>query len=197
MLRHHATVRGSGHGRQHGGETGIAPEYFEHHEALVGPGASPQAVGHGNGACHAGAEADTVVGAGNIVVHRLGNGYHLHAFLIKAYAVAQRVIPANRDEVVDAKPIQILENFCGQIVALVVVSGLQVSGDAGFLHLAGIGARGMQERTAGAARAIDQVFRQCLKIFTVVIVLFADSIDQPSPSPADTDDFAALAQSRP
>ncbi len=58
-------VRSSGHGGQQGSESGIPAEYFEHHEALVRSSAGPQAVGHGNGARHAGAEANTVVGAGN------------------------------------------------------------------------------------------------------------------------------------
>jgi len=39
MLWNHATVRGPSHSRQHGGEAGVPAEYFEHHEALVGPGA--------------------------------------------------------------------------------------------------------------------------------------------------------------
>src|SRR5208283_1094068 len=155
MFRDHAAVRGPGHGWKHGGETSITSENFEDQEAFVGAGAGTQAVGHGNGASDAGAEADAVVGTGNIIVHGLGNGDDLHAFLIKANAVAQRVIAANRDQVVDSQPIEILQNLWSQIVLLGVVGGLQMNRNARLLYLARIGARAMKERAAGAAGTVD------------------------------------------
>ncbi len=181
------------HGRQHRCKPGVTAKHFENHEALVRSGAGSQAVRHGNGARHSGAETDAVVGAGNIVVHGLRNGDHLHALLIQAYAVAQRVIPANGDEIVDAKPAQIFQHFRGQVVRLGAINRLEVSRNAGLLHLAWIGSRGVQERTAGAACAVDQIFRQRLKVLAVVVIFFANDVDQPGPPPANANHLAALA----
>jgi hypothetical protein len=82
VFRDYAAVRGSSHGRQHGGEPGIAAEDFEHQESFMRACAGAEAVGHRYGSGHARTEADTVVRAGNIIVHGLGDGDHLHTFLI-------------------------------------------------------------------------------------------------------------------
>ena len=126
MLGDDAAVGGARHGRQHGGEAGIAAEDLQHQEALVRAGRGAQAVGHLDGARDAGAEADAVVGAGHVVVHRLGNGDDLDAFLVQAHAVAERVVAADRDEVVDAQPFEVLQHLRRQVVALGVVLVLQV-----------------------------------------------------------------------
>ncbi len=125
-----AAVGGSGHGGQHGGESGIASEDFEDEEALVGTGGGAQAVGHLDGAGDARAEADAVIGARDIVVHRLGDGDDLDAFLIEADAVAKCVVAADRDEVFDAKPLEILDDFRREVVLLGGVAGLEMRGDA-------------------------------------------------------------------
>jgi len=194
VLGNHAAVRGSGHRGEHGSETGITAEDFQDQEAFVGAGTGAQAVGHGNGARHAGAKTDAIVGAGNIIVHGFGNGDHLHTFLVKTDAVAKRVIATDRDEVVDAEPIQVFQNFRGQVVLLGVVGGLQMNRNAGLLYLAGIGAGAMQEGAAGAAGAVDQILRQHLEVFAIVVVFFADNVDQSRPAAADANHFAALAQ---
>ena len=116
VLGNHATVGGPGHGRQHGGETGVTTKDLEHHEAFVGSGRSPQPVGHLDGAGDAGAESDAVVGSRDVVVHGLRNCHDFHAFLVQAHAVAQGVIAADRDQVLDAEPLQVLQNFGRQIV---------------------------------------------------------------------------------
>src|SRR5207248_11613287 len=71
-LWNNAAIGGPRHGRKHGGESCVAAENFQNHEALVGAGGGPQAIDHLNGASDAGAEADAVVGARNVVVHGLG-----------------------------------------------------------------------------------------------------------------------------
>ena len=125
----------------------------------MGTCAGAQAVGHGNSAGHAGAEADTVVGAGNVIVHRLRNGDDLHAFLIEPHTVAQRVVSSDGDEVIDAQPVQILEHFRGQVVFFGVVSGLQMRRHAGLTDPAGIRTGRMQERAASPSGAVDQILR--------------------------------------
>ena len=52
----------------------------------------------------------------------------------------------------------------------------------------------MQERAAGAAGAVDDFFGQDLKVVAVVVVLFADDVDQARPSAAQADHLIALAQ---
>jgi hypothetical protein len=69
-----------------------------------------------------------------------------------------------------------------------------VNGNGGLFYFAGIGARAVEERSAGAAGAVDQILGQRLEIFAVVIILFADHVDQPRPAATDADYFAALAQ---
>jgi len=50
----------------------------------MGAGGGAEAVDHLNGARDAGAEADAVVGAGDVVVHGLGNADDFEAFLVEA-----------------------------------------------------------------------------------------------------------------
>ncbi len=157
-------------------------------------GRGPQVVGHGDGAGDAGAEPDAVVGARHVVVHGLGNGDHLEAFLVKAHAVAQRVIAADGNQEVDPQPGQILQHLGRQVVFFFFVCGLQVGRDIFLLHLPGIGARAVQESSAGAAGAVDQLFGQGLNVVAVVVVLLADNIDQSAPSSAHADHLVALAQ---
>ncbi len=122
VFRDHAAVGCAGHGGQHGGEAGIAPKHLQHQEALVRAGDGAQAVGQLDGAGDAGAEADAVIGAGHIVIHRLGDGDDLDALLVQAHAVAQRIIAADGDQVIDAQEIQVLEHLGGQIVVVFVDS---------------------------------------------------------------------------
>jgi len=111
-----AAIGGTGHGGKHGGEAGVAAEDFEDHEALVGAGGGAQAVDHLDGARDARAEADTVVGAGDVIVHGLGNANDLEAFLVEANAVAEGVVAADGDKRVDAEPGEILEDFGSEVV---------------------------------------------------------------------------------
>ena len=60
---------------------------------------------------YTGAEPDAVIGCRNIIIHGLGYPYHLHAFLIQAYPIAQRVIAADRDQIVDPELVKIVEHF--------------------------------------------------------------------------------------
>ena len=74
----------------------------------MGAGGGPQAIDHLNGASDAGAEADAVVGARNVVVHGLGDANDAEAFFMEADSVAQRVVAADGNERVDPEPGKIL-----------------------------------------------------------------------------------------
>ena len=107
----------------------------------MGTGGSAERVRHLDRAGDAGAEADAVIGAGNIVVHGLGDGDDANPFLVEAHAVAERVVSADRNHVLDAQPRQILQNLGRQVVLLRVVLALKMFGHAVLADAAGIRTR--------------------------------------------------------
>ena len=157
-------------------------------------GGSAQPVRHLDDARDAGTETDAVVRARNVVVHRLRNRDDLHAFLEQPHRVAERVVAADRDEVLDAEPFQVLQHLRGKIVALGLVAFAKMSRHILFLHAAGIGPRRMQECAASAAGAIDSFFGELLVIVGIVEIFFANHIDQALPSAAQANDLVPLAQ---
>ena len=54
----------------------------------------------------------------------------LNALLVEAHAIAERVIAADGDQIVDAQEIQVLEHLGGQVVDLVLVLIPQVFRDS-------------------------------------------------------------------
>src|SRR5436309_1641395 len=52
----------------------------------------------------------------------------------------------------------------------------------------------MEKRAAGASRAIDDLFRQDLKVVAVVSLLIAQDTDRAEPAAADSDNVIAFAQ---
>src|SRR5216683_1996722 len=188
-----AAISSAGHGGKHGGEAGVAAEDFEDHETLVRTGGGAEAVDHLNGARDAGAEADTVVGAGDVVVHRFRDADDFEAFLVEANAVAEGVIATDGNERVDAEPSEIREDFGSEVVLLRGEFVFEMSRDAGLADTAGIGAGRMEKGTAGAAGAIDDFFVEKRKIIGVVVILLADHIHEASPAVANADDLVAFA----
>src|ERR1700693_4288575 len=98
------TIGGASHGGKHGGKTGVAAEDFEDHETLVRTRRGAESVGHLNGARDAGAKADAVVGARDVVVHGLGNSNDANAFLVQTDSVTEGVVTADGNHVFDAEP---------------------------------------------------------------------------------------------
>jgi len=189
-----AAVRGSGHSGKHGGEASVAAENFEDQETFVRAGRGAQIVGELNGAGDAGAETDTVIGAGDVVVHGLGDGDDFETFLVQPHAVAEGVIAADGNHVVDAEPFEIFQHFRSEIVSLSMILALEVFGDVGFAGAARIGARGMEKSAAGASGAIDDILGEYLEILGVVVGLVAHHLDQAAPAMAKTDDLVAFAE---
>src|SRR5208337_386217 len=111
-----AAIGRARHRGKHGGEASIAAEDFEDKEAFVGTGRSAQGVGHLNTAGDTSAEADAVVGAGDIVVHGLGDGDNAHVVLIEAYDITERIVAADGDHVIDVEPGQVLQDLGREIV---------------------------------------------------------------------------------
>src|SRR6266436_249091 len=195
VLRNDAAIGGTGHGGKHGGETRVPAEDLNHHETLVRAGRGAETVDHLNGACDAGAEADAVVGAGNIIVHGLGNADDFEAFFVEANAVAKRVVSADGDESVDAQPSEIFEDFRGEVVFLSGEFVFQMRGDAGLGDAAGIGPGRVEESATGAVGAIDRLFVKEEKIVRVVVILLADHIHKAGPAMTNADNLVAFANS--
>src|SRR6267143_2157684 len=67
-------------------------------------------------------------------------------------------------------------------------------GDVALAGAARVGTRGVQESTAGATGAIDDVFGEQLEILRVVVGFVAHHFNQTAPSVAEADDLIALAE---
>ena len=123
---------------------------------------STQAVRHFDSAGDTGTEANTIIGSRHIIVHGLGNGHGLDAFLMEALRITQRVVATDRNEAIDSEEVQVLENLRGDVVDLVRVLVAQVLGDDGARQVTRPGARRVEKRAAGPARLVDDVFGQNL-----------------------------------
>jgi hypothetical protein len=73
--------------------------------------ADVRSVGHLYRTGDTGAEADAIVRSGNVIIHGLGNGNHLHPLLVEMHTVAQGIIPAYRNEKINAQPLEVLDNL--------------------------------------------------------------------------------------
>src|SRR5205807_6590824 len=97
-------IGGASHGGKHGGKAGVAAKDFEHHEAFVGAGRSAKAVDHLNGAGDAGAEANAIVRARDVIVHGLGDADDFEALFVQTNTVAERIVAADGNESVNPEP---------------------------------------------------------------------------------------------
>jgi hypothetical protein len=192
VLGNDATVGSTGHGREHGGIAGVTAEHFDDHETLVRTGGGAEVIDKLKSAGDACAEADTVVSAGDVVVHGLGNGDDFESFFMEPDAVTECVIAADGDERVYAQPREILEDFGGEIVFLCGEIVFQMCRDVGFANAAGIGTRGMEKSAAGARRAVNDFLRKHQEIIGIVVILFADHLNKASPTMPEADDLIAF-----
>ena len=76
------------HCGEHGSKAGIATEDFQHHDAFMGTGRSPQCICHVDGPGYTGAETDAVISTWHIIVHCFGNGNNFESLLVQPYTVA-------------------------------------------------------------------------------------------------------------
>jgi hypothetical protein len=63
-------------------------------------------------------ETDAVLGVAHVIVHGLRNGNDLDAELVELGSIAQRVIPADRDQVFDAESREIGNHLAGEVPSL-------------------------------------------------------------------------------
>ena len=152
-----------------------------------------QAVRQLDGACHARAEADAVVGAVHVVVHRLRYADHVDPFVVEAPAVTERIVSTDRNEHVDADVLEIRQHILCDVVDRLVVA-TEVLRHALARQVTRSGARRMKEGAARAPGAIDDGFGEDLDVLAVVGFRVADVVDEPRPTAPDADDAVSLAE---
>ncbi len=105
-------------GRVQRGEAGVAAEDAEDADALMRADGAALAVDRVLGPGDGGGEADAVFGALDVVVHGLGHGDDVHAGVMQRAAVAQRVVAADGDEVVQPQRLDVVHHQGRDVVAV-------------------------------------------------------------------------------
>ena len=108
----------------------VAAEHLHDGEALVRAGARAQLVDEVHRAGDGGGEADAVVGAVDVVVHRLRDGDDRDALVGQAQRERERVVAADRHQRVDAQPFEHAEQWLVKSYGP-VADGLVGAGAAG------------------------------------------------------------------
>ena len=134
----------------------VTAEELDDADALVRAQRRAEVGDHLDRARDGGREADAVVGAQDVVVHRLGNGDRRKALAAEALGERERVLAADRHEGVEAEVVEHADGVLGAVDFAVVadrlVFGAHVRGHVGGLHGHRVGPRAVQH---GAARAVD------------------------------------------
>ncbi len=191
-LRDQAAVGRAGDGGHQGGEACVTAEHLADHDALVRGGRRLDLVRQRDGAGDAGGEAHAVVGAGHVVVHRLGDGHYLGAAPVQFYRVTECVVAAHRDEVVDAEEVEVGDHLVGEVVLLGRVLVLEVRRYVLGRDGARARARGEQHGAAGLADRLDLGGGQREPPLGVVGAGVADDLDKALPAALDAEDVEAL-----
>src|SRR5205807_9128661 len=168
-------------------------EHLDDQEALVRARRRAQPVRQLDRARHAGTEADAVVGAVDVVVHRLGYGDDVHTYVVQTLAVAEHVVTPERDQHVHTDVLEVLEHVLGDVVDRLLIAG-DMRRHPPPRQVAGPHARRMEERAAGAPGPVDDGFRERLDVLAVVGFRVARIVHEPRPAASDTYDLVAVAQ---
>ena len=129
-----APVRCTRHRRQHGSEPCVASEHFHDQNSFVRSGRGAEAIRQFNRATDTGAKADAIISARDVIVHRLGYCDDLDAFLVQAGGKRKRVVAADRNQIFNTQPLQVLDNFGSEIVLLLIVGCAQRLRHILFFH---------------------------------------------------------------
>ncbi len=183
-------------GRIQGGEPAVPAEDPEHADALMGAQRRPLAIDELLGTRDGRREADAVLGALDVVIHRLRDGDERHAMVGERLREAQRVITTDGHQVVDAQPLDVLEHDGRQVPGLAILGHRvqarlrDVVGQRRLRHLPGVRARGMEHRAAGP---VDGPGVHAIEGHDIARVgdRPGDLVRQPFPAPADAHDLVA------
>ena len=133
-----------------------------------------------------GAETYAIVGSRDVIVHRLGDADYLDSLLVQTLAVAEGVISADGNQMVDAQELEIPQDVGGGVVHLRRVPVLEVGGNYALGQVARPRPGGVYERSARAGGPVYDVLSEDLNMGGVVCFLVGDDIYQPRPPPADS-----------
>ena len=132
----------------------VAAEELDHADALVRADGGAEVGEHVDRARDRSREADAVVGAEDVVVHRLGDGDDADAGVMQDVGEAQGVVATDGDQRVEAEGLDHAHGVLGAIdlaaVLLHAVAGAHEGRHAIGLDVARVGARRVQDRAAGA-----------------------------------------------
>ena len=127
----------AGHSRRAGDPAGVAAHHLDDDDPVVRLGGGVKTVDRVAGDLHGGIEAEGVVGAGEVVVDRLGDADHRHLVGRQAAGDPERVLAADGDQSVEAKLLHARGDERGAVAAVLV----------------GVGAGGAEDRPATRQQA--------------------------------------------
>jgi hypothetical protein len=141
-------------------------------------------------------EADAVLGAGHVVVHRLRDRDERHPAVHQDAREGQRVVATDRDERVDPEVVDVVEHDLGQVESIVGRSvalrglGGEPRRQGALLHPRWIGPGGVEDRSA---RSIDRPRRLTVEGPEVLGVepIAGLQVRQALPAAPDADDLHA------
>jgi len=142
---------------------------------------------------YAGAEADAVIGAIDIVVHRLWNRDDVHSFIVQSLAVAECVVPSDWNEDIDPDLLEIPENVFRDVVDGLLIS-TEVRWNSRPRQMTWTGSGCVKECPTCAAGAIHDRFGQLLDVLGIVDAFIAVEVDESRPSTSYADDSVSFAK---
>jgi hypothetical protein len=146
-------------------------------------------------ACDGGGESNAVVGAEDVVVHRLGDADDGEALAVDAGSISQRVLPSDGNQQVDLQVLQHLQHVVGEVQRLAVVRfslGMQEVRRPRGAHAAGVGARGVQEGAAGAVDSPHDEFVERQRTLLVRGRVVGIVEEKAVPAPTDANGLVSL-----
>ena len=195
-----AAADGGDVGRVERGVAGVAAEHAEDADALVRAHRGALPLDGVHGARDGGGEADAVLGVADVVVHRLGDRDHLHALPVELRGVAQRIVAADGDQVIQVQRLDVLQHRLGDVEdrgghALLggLLRGKSCPSSTGgsFFIFDGIGARTVQIGAAGAVDGAGVLAIQRQHVARAARRILQVDVRQSFPAAADADHLAA------
>ena len=182
-------------GRDQRGLAAVAPEQLDHGDPLVGAGARAEVVDELHAARDRGREADAVIGAVDVVVHRLRDRDHGHALVVHPQPVRERVVAADRDQHVDPDRLDHAQGVVGEVERPFAVDAVrEVRRHVLRPDAARVRARGVEERAAGAVDRAHRVLLERQEVPRLRGGVVRIVLEQRRPAAAEPDHLVPLVR---
>src|SRR5215469_8097588 len=204
-----ATAHGGHVRRIQSGITRVAAEHPENTDPLVRSHRGTLTIDRVHGEGNRGRESNAVLGVADIVVHRLRHREYFHPLAIELRGIAQRVIAANRDQVVESERFDILQYRRSHIVdhagyallgRFIGFELLALQGGRQLFHLRGIRTRAVQKSSAGAidrTRVLAIEWKDVPRLASRIVPIEVGETLPPSPDSHDlASDFGSAVNHR-